>query len=148
MAAGSLLAACVVVAVLDGDSLTARCERDGVREVVSVRLAQVDAPERGQPFSQRSRQALIALCRDQPAQLHATGEDRYGRTVADVRCRGEDAGAAQVRAGLAWVFTRHATDPALATLEQQARDARRGLWRDAAPQPPWEWRAERRDRTR
>jgi endonuclease YncB( thermonuclease family) len=144
VAAGALLAACVVVAVLDGDSLTARCERDGVREVVPVRIAQIDAPERGQPFSQRSRQALIALCRDQPARLHAHGEDRYGRTLADVECRGTDAGTAQVREGLAWVFTRHATDVRLAPLEQQAREARRGLWREPAPQPPWEWRAERR----
>jgi endonuclease YncB( thermonuclease family) len=148
VAGSTLLAACVVVAVLDGDSLTARCERDGMAEVLSVRLAQIDAPERGQPFSQRSRQALIALCRDQPARLRTHGEDRYGRTLADVQCRGTDAGTAQVRDGHAWVFTRHATDLQLAPLEQQARAARRGLWRDAAPQPPWEWRAARRKNER
>lgn len=140
------LLACLVVAVLDGDSLTARCEVDGQAAVLQVRVAQIDAPERGQPFSQRSRQALIALCREQPARLRTAGEDRFGRTLAEVECQGRDVGAAQVEAGLAWVFERYASNPALSSLQAAARDDRRGLWRDAAPQPPWEWRAARRAR--
>jgi micrococcal nuclease len=46
-----------------------------------------------------------------------------------------------VRAGLAWWFRRYAPDDEdLKRLEAQARQAKRGLWADAEPVPPWEWR--------
>jgi len=66
--------------------------------------------------------------------------DRYGRTVARVECGGVDASAEQVRAGMAWAFTRYLTDPGLRDLKAEARSAGRGLWADAQPLPPWEWR--------
>jgi micrococcal nuclease len=31
-------------------------------------------------------------------------------------------------------------ETALRDLEQEARTAKRGLWVDASPVPPWEWR--------
>ena len=45
-----------------------------------------------------------------------------------------------VRAGYAWWFRRYSRDSTLARLEQEAREWRRGLWADAAPIPPWEYR--------
>ncbi len=66
--------------------------------------------------------------------------DRYGRTVARINCDGTDANAEMVRSGMAWAFTKYLTDPKLKVLEDQAHEARLGLWRDAQPVPPWEWR--------
>ncbi len=60
--------------------------------------------------------------------------------VARVECRDQDAGMAQVSAGMAWAFTRYLTDPAVARAQVEAQQGRRGLWADPEPIPPWEWR--------
>ena len=126
-----------VVGIADGDTLTVLHEL----EPIKVRLAEVDAPEKGQPFGQRSRQSLAELCFQRMAVVSVRGRDRYGRTIGVVHCEGVNAGSEQLRRGLAWVYTRFATDPALMPLQEEAQNARRGLWSDAAPVAPWEWRA-------
>lgn len=138
MPAAALL--CLVVAIADGDTLTARCGEPGAYEQVKVRIAEIDAPERAQPFGQVSRQALADLCFQQTATIRAEKRDRYGRTVARVECRGQDVSEHLAGAGLAWSVTRYVTDPWIPALEQQARAARRGLWADPDPTPPWDWR--------
>lgn len=68
------------------------------------------------------------------------GLDRYGRTVAHVRCNGIDANAEQVRTGMAWVFDRYVVDRGLYGLQDDALAEHRGLWADAQPVVPWVWR--------
>lgn len=131
---------CLVVGISDGDTLTARCGQPGAYEQVKVRLAEIDAPEKKQPFGERSRQNLASLCFQKSAEIRQSAKDRYGRTVARVTCAGQDANAAQVGAGLAWAYTKYLTDPAISQLEQRARAAHRGLWADTEPVAPWEWR--------
>ncbi|WP_137921666.1 thermonuclease family protein [Hydrogenophaga sp. 2FB] len=131
---------CLVVAIADGDTLTARCGDPGAYEQVKVRLAEIDAPEKAQPFGNRSRQNLAELCFQQVATIRPTTRDRYGRTVARVECKGQDANLQQVRAGMAWAYTKYLTDPAVAREQDGARAARVGLWGDKAPLPPWDWR--------
>jgi endonuclease YncB( thermonuclease family) len=133
---------CTVVGISDGDTLVARCKAGTAPATIKVRLAEIDAPERAQPFGQRSRRHLADICFRREAQVEPISTDSYGRTVARVRCDRIDAGAEQVRAGMAWVFVRYAakTSP-LYRLERDARSARRGLWADKRPVPPWEWRA-------
>ncbi len=76
--------------------------------------------------------------------------DFFGRLVGRVFVEGRDAGLAQLRAGLAWHFRRYDADLApaqrrrYAEAERQARLRRLGLWREAAPVPPWEYRAQAR----
>jgi endonuclease YncB( thermonuclease family) len=134
------LLVCLVVAITDGDTIKARCGEAGSYELVAVRLAEIDAPERRQAFGNRSKQALADLCFNQWATIAPTARDRYGRTVARVQCQGEDSSAEQVRSGMAWAFTRYLTDPEIARLEEAARKARVGLWHDASPVAPWKWR--------
>jgi len=139
---------CTVVGISDGDSLKARCSTEDGPRTLAIRLAEIDSPERGQPFGRQSRQQLAALCFGRPARVEPTALDRYGRTVAHVSCQGSDASAEQVRAGVAWVFDRYASAPTLYVLEADARQARRGLWSERSPVAPWTWRkrhqAERR----
>lgn len=138
----SLAVVCVVLSVHDGDTLTAVC--DGARR--EVRLMEIDAPELGQPYARASRRALSVLCAGAAAYVRAGQPDRYGRTLARVRCQGRDASLAQVEAGMAWAFTKYVTDAAVPAAEARARAARRGLWKGAAPVAPWVFRAERRAR--
>jgi len=131
---------CLVVAIADGDTITARCGQPGAYEQVKIRLSGIDAPEKRQPFGQVSRQHLAALCFQEQATITPKARDRYGRTVADVACRGKDAGTEQVRAGLAWYYVRYGRGyEHLGGLETSARAARRGLWSLEAV-APWEWR--------
>ena len=68
--------------------------------------------------------------------------DRYGRTVAHVRCDGVNVNWRQVEDGLAWCYPRYLKHPAeCLPLEKAARDARKGLWSEPNPQAPWELRA-------
>lgn len=139
MLAATLL--CFVVGVADGDTIKVRCGDPGRYEQRSIRLSAIDAPEKAQPFGQRSKQALSDLCFQQQATIRPISTDRYGRTVADVACRGTDVGAAQVRAGTAWVYLQYAKGyDGLFPIEQDAKRQRRGLWQDAQPIAPWEWR--------
>lgn len=126
-----------VVAVADGDTLTVL---DSGQRQHRVRLAEIDAPEKRQAFGERSKQSLSALCFGQQAVIEDQGRDRYGRVIGRVGCAGIDANAEQVRRGMAWVFDRYAADRSLYALQDEAREARRGLWRDSAPVPPWEYR--------
>ncbi|MFZ3119621.1 MAG: thermonuclease family protein [Variovorax sp.] len=139
---------CLVVGIADGDTLTARCGQPDAYEQVKVRLAEIDAPEKKQPFGERSRQSLAKLCFQREAVLIPRTIDRYGRTVARVECDGRDANAKQVQDGMAWAYTQYQTDPAFPRLELQARRARIGLWAELgtakAPTAPWEWRRARR----
>jgi endonuclease YncB( thermonuclease family) len=132
---------CLVVAIADGDTLTARCGEPGEYMQVKVRISAIDSPEKAQPFGQRSRQSLAELCHQQPARITERARDRYGRSVADVECQGRDVGQHQVATGMAWVYDRYAKGYAhLYPLQGTARAERRGLWADPAPVPPWEWR--------
>ena len=123
----------------DGDTLTARCGKEAP-QTLTIRLAEIDAPERGQPFSARSKEHLASLCLRKEAEVRATTTDRFGRTVARVTCVGTDANAAMVEAGVAWAFTEYVTDPRLPELQAHAMAKRGGLWTDPCPVAPWEWR--------
>lgn len=126
-----------VVGVADGDTLTVLVNE---REQIKVRLAEIDAPEKKQPFGQRSKQSLSDLCFGKSAVLQKTDTDRYGRTVAKVYCAGVNVNAEQIRRGLAWAYRKYLHDQSLLALENEARAARRGLWSDGEPVPPWEFR--------
>ena len=69
---------CSVIGISDGDTLSARCVSDGIPQTVTVRLAEVDAPEKAQPYGARSKQNLSALCFQKLAQVRAVSVDRHG----------------------------------------------------------------------
>ena len=127
-----------VVGIADGDTLTIMSGQRSVR----VRLFAIDAPEHGQPFASRARESLSELAFGKVADVDLRGRDSYGRVLGRVRVAGLDLNAEQVRRGYAWVFRRYSRDAALLALEDDARAARRGLWQDAAPVPPWTWRTD------
>ncbi|MDS4030392.1 MAG: thermonuclease family protein [Candidatus Contendobacter sp.] len=126
-----------VVAVADGDTLTVLVE--GNRQV-KIRLVGIDAPEYDQPFGQKSRQSLSELTFGRTATVAVQKTDDYGRVVGTVTVGGVNVEAEQVRRGLAWVYRHYSDDARLLALEAEAKAARRGLWADANPMPPWEWR--------
>lgn len=125
-----------VIGISDGDTLTMQIDREPVR----VRIAEIDAPEKKQPFGTRSKQSLAELCFGKLAEVTPRTTDRYGRLVARVSCAGQDVSEYQLKNGMAWVFDRYVTDRSLYGIQNEARQARQGLWSDGNPIPPWEWR--------
>lgn len=125
-----------VVSVADGDTLTLAV--DGRR--LKIRLANIDAPERGQAYGREARRSLAELCLRKDAQYRTQDIDQYGRTVATVNCDGVDASRAQVERGMAWVPAHYNRDGSLASLQDAARWRRIGLWADPNPVPPWDFR--------
>lgn len=131
-----------IVGITDGDTLTVL--HDLVQ--IKVRLAEIDTPEKAQPFGQRAKQSLADLCFNKQARIEDKGHDRYGRTIGRVWCAGIDANAQQVQRGMAWVYDRYVTDRSLYALQDDARAARRGLWADADPVQPWQWRKAKKNK--
>jgi endonuclease YncB( thermonuclease family) len=113
-----------VTHVVDGHSVDVVVKAKRLR----VRLAGIDAPRAGQPFGLRSRQALVQLCGGEIATVEATGKTDNGSLIAHVACAGTDAGAAQVRLGMARVSDERGAGRQLTALENEARAAHRGLW--------------------
>lgn len=133
----------LIVGVADGDTLTLF---DAGRNQHRIRLDGIDAPEKAQAFGQRSRQSLGELAHNRTAQASCGKVDRFQRQVCVVIVDGRDVGLLQIERGLAWHFTRYASEQApenrkaYAAAEREARAARRGLWADSQPVPPWDWR--------
>lgn len=125
-----------VVGVIDGDTIDVLVDGRAVR----VRLAQIDAPERGQPFGTRAKQRLSALAFRQQAAVTEDGRDRWGRVIGTVTVDGRNLNKAMVAEGFAWAYRRYVTDPAYLDLENAAQQSGAGLWADPSPTPPWTWR--------
>ena len=132
-----------VVAIADGDTLTVL---DASRTQHKVRLAGIDAPERKQPFGQKSRQLLADLVFRKHVEVIAEKKDRYGRTIGKVVHQQRDINLVLVSEGMAWHYKQYAREQdasdrkLYALAEEEARAQRKGLWRDPQPIPPWSWR--------
>jgi micrococcal nuclease len=133
-----------VIRVADGDTLTILTPEN---EKIRVRLVDIDAPEKKQAFGTRSKHALSDLCLGVDAIVSIRGYDHYKRALGLVSCGGTIANQRQVETGMAWVYQKYSNDPKLLEMEEEARQARRGLWSEPSPIPPWEFRKQRKSKS-
>jgi endonuclease YncB( thermonuclease family) len=143
-----------VVGVADGDTVTVL---DAERTQHKIRVAGIDAPEKKQAFGQRSKASMSDLVFGKDVVVMTSKRDRYGRLVGKVlvaapSCTAStcpktlDAGLAQITTGMAWWYRQYAKEQsaedasAYEFAEQEARGRHAGLWRDADPIAPWDWR--------
>ncbi len=132
-----------VVGVSDGDTIEVMRAGRAVR----VRLNGIDCPESHQAYGTRAKQFTSELVFGKTVAVQIHGTDQYGRILGEVILPdGRSLNRELVRNGYAWWYRRYSNDPVLQQLEDEARRARRGLWRDRNPVPPWEFRRERRSR--
>jgi len=136
-----------VVRIADGDTVTVL---DASRNQHKIRLVGIDAPEKKMPFGNRSKQSLSEMVFNRHVQVEYDKKDRYGRTLGKIVLGGVDVNLEQVKAGMAWHYKHYQREQseedraAYSQAEDEARVAKRGLWKDAAPTPPWEWRKRNR----
>lgn len=127
-----------VIAVLDGDTVLVLREHQKIK----VRLADIDAPEKAQPFGKQSRESLRALVHKQPVQVESRAVDQYARVIGNLTKDGLNVNQEQVRRGMAWEYSHYHADKTYLELQSEAQQAKRGLWIEAEPQAPWLWRRE------
>jgi endonuclease YncB( thermonuclease family) len=131
-----------LIKVIDGDTLIVKVQGAALR----IRLAGIDAPESDQPFGEMARGELAALIGEQPCVLVYDEGDMYGRLVAHLWIGDGYVNAEMVKSGSAWFDSASAPDDLLVAYEDEAREAKRGLWALPLEErvPPWEWRKEQR----
>ena len=143
-----------VVGITDGDIITVV---DAGKKQHAIRLSGIDAPELKQPFGAQSRKNLSDMINNRRVTIAWDKRDRKKRIIGKVFFRPElcatpacletDANYQQIAAGMAWhdKQTEGEQSPEYqkryAAAEKQARAAKRGLWEDPVPVPPWEWRS-------
>jgi micrococcal nuclease len=127
-----------VVGITDGDTISVM--HNGRAE--KIRLNGIDCPEKGQAYGIRAKQFTSDMVFGKDVTLRTHGLDKYGRTIGDViLSEGTNLNQELVKEGLAWWYRKYApNDSTLEHLEEEARTAKRGLWADPRPVPPWCWR--------
>lgn len=137
-----------IVSIADGDTVTLL---DANLQQHRIRLSGIDAPEKRQPFGNRSRLHLGALVFGKQVTADCPRTDRYKRALCKIEVDGVDANLAQVEAGMAWHYEDYAREQRApdrrryAQAEDEARQSGRGLWGDRAPVAPWDFRKARRE---
>lgn len=145
-----------VIHVSDGDTITILTLQNQQHR---IRIAGIDAPEKGQPFGNRSKQNLHRIAHSKETLADCPKTDRYGRKVCKVWVQPDDCptcdktldvGLAQISAGLAWWYRAYAKEQSsedrgrYESDENEARLRKRGLWVESSVVPPWEWRRSKR----
>ncbi len=126
-----------VVGVQDGDTIKVLKDK----KIFVVRLADIDCPEKKQPFGNVAKKFTSDFCFGKEVIIQPTRKpDRYKRIIAIVRVDSISLNQELIKNGLAWHFIQYSKDSLLAALEKQARASKQGLWKDKSPTPPWEWR--------
>lgn len=128
-----------VIGITDGDTFTLLTP--DLRQV-KIRVAEIDAPERGQPYAARSRQQLADLIFQKEVTVPIQVVDRYNRPVGRPLMGDMDVTVEMIRAGAAWVYRSYSDDLELYELERTARAERRGLWSllEFERVRPWDYR--------
>lgn len=128
-----------VVGVADGDTITVLVNG---HDQYKIRLAQIDAPEKSQPWGQNSKKALSDLVFRKTVEVEFDTKDRYGRVVGTVSVNGLNVNSKAVSEGNAWVYRQYLKDQSLLALEADAKTKKLGLWSlpESQRMPPWEWR--------
>jgi len=136
-----------VMKVKDGDTVV--IAPDGGCAFYTCRLYGIDAPETAhgrkpaQPYGEEAKAYLKRLVLGQTVEVIKTGDRTYNREVCILRKDGLNINIEMVRYGFAWAYRRYLRRPYASEYieaEEEARAHRLGIWKQANPQPPWEFR--------
>lgn len=121
--------------VVDGDTFLA--ESNGIK--FKVRLFGIDCPEGDQPGGELST-AYLQRYLNKNVVLVEHGHDKYNRVLGDIYLGKEFINLKMVQDGVAWHYKKYSDSRLLAAAEDQARANKVGLWKEANPIAPWDWR--------
>jgi endonuclease YncB( thermonuclease family) len=126
----------VVMRIHDGDTISV----SRLSHVEEIHLAGIDCPELRQSYGARAKRFTERLASGQTVSVRTQGRDDKGRMLGVVILPdGRSLNRELVAAGLAWKV-KESRNKQITQLEKDARRAKRGLWADSKPIPPWEHR--------
>ena len=128
-----------VVGIKDGDTVVVL---DSLNNQTTLRLAEVDTPEKNQPFGTKAKQFTSDQIYLKTIKYLVTDTDRYGRSIAMIYYDVDNKylSAEIIKAGMGWHYKRYSTSKELALFEDNAKMNKIGLWLDNNPIAPWEFR--------
>lgn len=128
-----------VVAVKDGDTVVVL---DSLNNQTTLRLAEVDCPEKNQPFGTKAKQFTSDQIYFKTIKYVVTDTDRYGRSIAMIYYGTDNKylSAEIIKAGMGWHYKKYSTSKELATFQENAKQNKIGLWIDNDPIEPSEFR--------
>jgi len=122
--------------VVDGD--TVHATKNG--QLYKIRLTEIDAPERDQPFGKQSTDNLKVFLRKGFIDVDLKGQDIYKRHLGRIYVDGIDINKKMISTGSAWVYDKYVTDESFYNEQRKAQKNKLGIWADEEAMPPWEWR--------
>ena len=130
-----------VIKVKDGDTVVVLLEGNIQK---TLRLAEVDCPESGQPFGKNAKQFTSDKVFGKEITFEETSKDRYGRSIAKIYYSNKYLSREIIRAGLGWWYYKYSNNKALGKLQEKAQEKKLGLWQDKNAISPWEFRKNKR----
>ncbi len=131
-----------VVGITDGDTFKLLTQDS---TLIKVRLANIDCPEKKQPYSASAKQFVSDAIFNKTVTIQVLNKDRYRRSIANVSYNDSlNLSYQLVKNGLAWHYVKYSKDSLLQGFENSARDRKIGLWKEKNPIPPWQWRANKK----
>jgi len=125
-----------VIMVMDGDTVMVLKGNQKIK----VRMVNIDAPEKDQAFGQQSRDSLQELVGKKTVRIDSQAVDQYGRVIGNISVDGINVNQAQIKRGMAWENSHFHTDKNYLAMQDDARQSKRGLWSQANPENPSNWR--------
>ncbi len=126
-----------VIGIKDGDTIEVLYNN----KPMVIRLLHIDCPEKRQAYGKVAKQKCAELCFGKMVQVQGTKKDRNQRLLAEVYTTEKlNINKEMVRLGYAWHYKKYSSDIAYANLESKAKGAKLGLWKDAQPIAPWDFR--------
>lgn len=136
---GQTILTAKVVGIKDGDTVVVL---DSLSNQTTLRLAEVDTPEKSQAFGTKAKQFTSDQIYLKTIKYVVTDTDRYGRSIAMIYYDEDNKylSAEIIKVGMGWHYKRYSTSKELALLENNAKKNKIGLWVDNNPIAPWEFR--------
>lgn len=125
-----------VVKIIDGDTLDVNIDSN----IIRIRLADIDTPERNQPWGLEAKKFLTTKILKKEVQILITNKDRYGRQIGIIFLENTNINELMVLKGHAWAYRKYLRNKNLIRIENKARKASIGLWHKGDAIPPWDWR--------
>lgn len=129
--------------VIDGDSLVVIDDEGKESE---IQLDGIDAPEFKQAFGKDATKVLEKLVANKKVTVKWTAKDNYDRILGKVYVEETFVNLEMLKKGAAWHFKRYNKDEILAKAEEEAKSEKVGLWKDDAPESPWDYRKNNRSK--
>lgn len=132
-----------IVGITDGDTVKLLTVD---KTLIKVRVANIDCPERKQPYSERAKQFTSNQIFEKQVKLEYLKKDRYGRYICNIIYDDSlNLSKQLLKNGMAWHYVKYSDDESLQVLEDVAKKNKVGLWQDPNAIPPWEWRSNKRN---